>query len=70
MTKSITVRTNTTNHGGIYAPFRLVAWRILIEDCGEVVDFEIVIPSTSSPKKWLETKGYTLEVNALAERIR
>jgi hypothetical protein len=67
---SFTVRSNTTNRGGIYAPRTLLTWRILLLENGEVTDFEVCIPSTSCPKKWLESKGYILEIDALAELIR
>lgn len=68
--KPFTVRTNTTNQGGIYSPFTFNRWKILLMENGDIVDFVVTIPSTSCPKEWLETIGYTLEVDALAQILR
>ncbi|RWZ78782.1 MAG: hypothetical protein EOT05_03485 [Candidatus Microsaccharimonas sossegonensis] len=66
----LTVRTNTTNRGGIYNPYTIDWWLILLEDEGKIEFISVAIPSTSCPKKWLEKRGYTLEVNALAQLLR
>lgn len=68
--KSFTVRTNTTNHGGIYAPYTVDRWLILVEIEDEQMFISADIPSTSCPKEWLERQGYTLEVDALAQIMR
>ena len=68
--KSFTVRTNTTNRGGIYAPYTVNQWLILFEDKGDVEFISVHIPSTSCPKEWLKNQGYTLEVDALAQIVR
>jgi hypothetical protein len=67
---SFTVRTNTTNRGGIYTPYAVNQWLILFEDKDEVEFISVGIPSTSCPKKWLAAQGYTLEVDALAQKLR
>jgi hypothetical protein len=68
--KSFTVRTNTTNRGGMQLPYTVNQWLILFEDNGETEFISVGIPSTSCPKEWLKKQGYTLEVDALAQMLR
>jgi len=64
-----TVRSSNINAGGIHCPFTIMRWRILIEDGSDVRELEVMIPSSTSPKEWLDQFGIVLEENALAERI-
>ena len=69
--RSFTVRTHTTNRGDTFVTRTSTnRWLILIEDQGEIVRLSVDISSKSCPKEWLAERGYTLEVDALAQILR